>query len=54
MWLHTRYEGKKKKEILMYSWLPFGTYHKNMAIWKPFFPQSLKNLGHFFNEKSFV
>jgi hypothetical protein len=25
---------KKKNRILLYSWLPAGTYQKNLAIWK--------------------
>jgi hypothetical protein len=35
IWLHTRYESRKKekeKRILLYSWLPTETYHKNLAI----------------------
>ncbi len=26
-----------KKRIFLYSWLPAGTYHKNLAIWNFFF-----------------
>jgi hypothetical protein len=30
--LNMKVQGKKKeKEILLYSWLPTGTYHKNLA-----------------------
>jgi hypothetical protein len=32
IWLHSRYERRQNKEILLYSWLPTGTYHKNLAI----------------------
>jgi hypothetical protein len=28
---------EKETEILFYFWLPTGTYHKNLAIWKQFF-----------------
>jgi len=24
----------KKNNILLYSWLPFGSYHKTLATWK--------------------
>jgi hypothetical protein len=27
---------ERKKKILSYSWLPTGTYYKNMAIWNFF------------------
>jgi hypothetical protein len=27
---------KKKKRIFQYSWLPIGTYYKNLTIWKKF------------------
>jgi hypothetical protein len=30
---------KKKNRILLYSWLPPETYHKNMAIWKLIFSE---------------
>jgi hypothetical protein len=41
MWLRTRYESiLKKNRILLYSWLPTGTYYKNMVI--------LKNNSSFF------
>jgi hypothetical protein len=44
----------EKIRIFLYSWLPTGTYHKNLAIWNFFF-QNLVNLGNFFfHEKSFV
>ncbi len=33
IWLQTRYENKKKIRILLYSWLPTGTYDKNLKIW---------------------
>jgi hypothetical protein len=39
----TIYASKKKTKILLYSWLPTGTYHKNLT-----------KLGHFFHGKSFV
>jgi hypothetical protein len=38
---------EKKNEILLFSWLPTGTDHKEKL-------QNLANLGHFFHEKSFV
>jgi hypothetical protein len=38
----------KKNRILLYSWLPIGTYHKNLVIWDFFFLQNLVNLGLFF------
>jgi hypothetical protein len=48
MWLHTRYESRKKtkeKRIILHSWLPTGTsYHKNLVFFLksgefgPFFP----------------
>jgi hypothetical protein len=28
--------GKKKIKILLYSWVPIGTYHKNVKIWNLF------------------
>jgi hypothetical protein len=33
----------EKSRILLDSWLPAGTYHKNLA-----------NLGHFFHENPFI
>jgi hypothetical protein len=33
----------EKNRILLFSWLPTGTYHENVA-----------NLGQFFHGKSFV
>jgi hypothetical protein len=42
-----------KIRILVYSWLPTGTYHKSLTIWI-FFLQNLANSGQFFHEKSFV
>jgi hypothetical protein len=48
IWPQTRYEITKKIRILLYSWLPTGTYHKNLAIWKLSFFRNLTNLGHFF------
>jgi hypothetical protein len=38
---------KERKRILQYSWLPIGTYYKNLAIRKKF-QQSLPNLAQFF------
>jgi hypothetical protein len=26
--------GKKKNRIFLYSWLPIGTHHNNLKIWK--------------------
>jgi hypothetical protein len=47
-----------KLEILRYAWLPTGTYHKNMVIWKKKKKKKKKknllnlvNLGHLFHEK---
>jgi hypothetical protein len=34
VWLQTRYESRPKYRILLYSWLPTGTYHTNLVIWK--------------------
>jgi hypothetical protein len=51
IWLHTRYESKKKTGILLYSWLPpNASYHNNLAIWYIyfFFFRNMANLGHFF------
>jgi len=45
-------EGKSNKKILLYSWLPTGTYHKNIMIWTFYFILKLANLGHFFHAKS--
>jgi hypothetical protein len=36
-------QGRAKKKILLYSWLPTRTHHKYLAIWK-FFLQNLANL----------
>jgi hypothetical protein len=37
IWLHTRYESRKKKNrIVLYSWLPTGTYHNNLVMWKKY------------------
>ncbi len=45
IWLQIRYESRgKKSRILLYSWLPTRTYHKNLAtsddlarlIWRDF------------------
>ncbi len=33
-----------ENRILQYSWLPNGTYHKNLAIWKKKILQNLVNL----------
>jgi hypothetical protein len=33
IWLHPRCENQKKKKLFLYSWLPTGTYHLNLAIW---------------------
>jgi hypothetical protein len=39
---------EKKPKILLYSWLPAGTYHTNLAIFLKKILQNLANLGHFF------
>jgi hypothetical protein len=36
IWLRTRDESRKNQNPV-YSWLPTGTYHENLAICKPFF-----------------
>jgi hypothetical protein len=38
---------KTKNKILLYSWLPIGTYHKNVAIWS-FFPSKSGEFRFFF------
>jgi hypothetical protein len=40
----------KKKRILLYSWLPDGIYHKNLAIGNFFFSKS-GEFGPFFHGK---
>jgi hypothetical protein len=37
---------KKKTRIPLYSWLPTGTYHKNLAIWKKI-PSNFGEFGPF-------
>jgi len=34
IWLQTRYESRKNSECSLYSWLPTGTYYRNLEIWK--------------------
>lgn len=43
------------KDILLQSWLPIETYHKNLANWNFFFFEIWQILGLFFfpNERSF-
>jgi hypothetical protein len=41
---------KVRKMILPYSWLPTGTYRKNLPNWNYFL--EIWNLGHFSHEKS--
>ncbi len=31
-WCPRKYEKKKERIYILYSWLPIGTYRKNMAI----------------------
>jgi hypothetical protein len=45
---------KKKTRILLYSRLPTGTYHENLAIWKLFLKKSGEFGSLFFHEKSFI
>jgi len=45
---------KKKTRILLYFWLPTGTYHKNLAIWKIKVLKIWRIWVIFFYEKSFV
>ncbi len=40
----------KKNRILLYSWLPTGTQHKNLAIWNFLFFE-IGELGPFFPQK---
>jgi hypothetical protein len=52
IWLQTRYENRKKSKSF---YILTGTYHKNLAIWKPLIFQNLANLGHFLSHwKSLV
>jgi hypothetical protein len=37
---------EKKNRILWNSWLPPGTYHQNLAIWKKIL-WNLESLGHY-------
>jgi hypothetical protein len=53
IWLHTRYENRKETKILLYSWLPIESNHKNMVIWKNIL-WNLAILGHFIYENSFA
>jgi len=46
--------GEKKTWILLYCWLPTGTYHKNLMIWIIFFLWNLANLGLFSLENPFL
>jgi hypothetical protein len=39
---------KEKKQILLYSWLPTKTYHKNLAIWILFCFEIWQIFGPFF------
>jgi hypothetical protein len=45
--------GKKNKKnrILLYSWLPTATYHKNLAIWQKKNSKSGEFGPFFFMEK---
>jgi hypothetical protein len=54
IWLQTRYESRPKKGILLYSWLPTGTYHKNLVIWKNNNNLKSTEFEPFFHGKSFV
>ncbi len=44
--------GKNKIKIFLYSWLPTGTYHKNLAIWN-FFSSKSGEFRSFFPWKIF-
>ncbi len=46
--------GEKKNLILLYCWLPSGTYHRNLMIWIIFFLWNLANLGLFSLENPFL
>jgi hypothetical protein len=56
MWLRTRYKSrqKKRKRIILYSWLPTGfrlnpqPYHKNLVIWIFSFSLRSGEFGPFF------
>jgi hypothetical protein len=39
------------KNILLYSWLPHGTYHTNLVIWKKF-TQNLVRITPIFSMKN--
>jgi len=54
IWWHTKYESRKNQNPLLYSWLPTGTYHKNLnldlfifEIWQVwvFFPWKILCIG---------
>jgi hypothetical protein len=49
--MHIRYE-RRRKVILLYSWLPAKTYDKNMTIWI-FFSKHGK-LGHCFHGQNYI
>jgi len=46
--------GKKNTRTLLYSWLPTGTYHKILAIWKFFWVEIWRISAIFFSCKNFI
>jgi hypothetical protein len=42
-------KGKNKNRILLYSWLPTGTIHKNLAILEIFFKKKSGEFGPIFS-----
>jgi hypothetical protein len=43
---------KKRKRIIVYSWVPPGTYYLKSGDLKFLFFKNLMNLGHFFTMKN--
>ncbi len=58
IWLHTKYEIRKKKKnkqtLSIFLTTYSGTYHKNLTTWTKKIFEIWQTLSHFFHEKSFL